>query len=107
MAQLNPLAIDHAEHCRLHEKDFGSVGMSRTQPKQAGGLVQARKSTAVVVAQPAVEGAYANSLERKEQSEGGDLAQRELGIRMFGHVGIDLNEQRYDTVVRKHANLHR
>ena len=98
-AQYDAIRVGYAQRRRQVQVVVGLVGMGGKEAKQAGAFEQAGKPPAVVLPEPAIKGAGADTFERKEQGQGDQFTGIQMRIRMFGHIdhrGIDPIKQGND-----------
>src|SRR3712207_6101004 len=106
MAQFDAIRIHDAQQRWLSQKPLCPDVVGGEQAKQARTVRQARKPTAVIATEPAIERTWSHPFERKQERQRHNLAGIELGLGMLGlisHALVYSTEQIDDKLVRRHA----
>jgi hypothetical protein len=105
MDHLNPIGGGDSQAGRRRQKILGPVGMPGQQAQQAGAMWQAGEPTVVGVVDPAVKGARATALARKEQRQRDNFAGRELRLGCLGTVAITGSTRSNKAMIKSSGDL--
>ena len=108
MNQFHPVTVRDAQQTGVGQKALGPQAMRRQQPKQARPLGQAWKQHPVITLQPALEGAFTDAFQSKQETDRHQFTGEQGGLRMLfnpQHGVIDLAKQFCDKVYGSHRAL--